>query len=156
MISNTNDFPQDVFREVEHIGIAVGSLDVADVTYRALLGVERYKIEEVHSEKVRTAFYQVGKTKIELLEPTSEDSPIARFLEKRGPGIHHIAFDVENIAQAIQRLQGAGFVLTGRAPQRGADNKLVAFVHPKSSGGTLIELCQEIPAVAPGVSSVNP
>lgn len=136
---------QDIFRKVEHIGIAVKDLDAADLVYAALLGTSRYKIEDVPSEGVRTAFYRVGDTKIELLEATSGDSPIAKFIEKRGPGVHHVAFDVEHLVQAMDRLRNAGFVLTSDKPRKGADHKLVCFVHPKSTGGTLIELCQEIP-----------
>ena len=133
-----------VVRKVEHIGIAVESIDGADMHYRALLGVERYKVEEVSGEGVRTAFYQVGETKIELLEALHESSAIAKFIAKRGPGIHHIAFDVADIRQSMQTLKAHGFVLTAESPVQGADNKLVCFVHPKSTGGTLIELCQDI------------
>jgi len=135
---------KSIFRKVEHIGIAVQNLEEADQLYQRMLGVRRYKIEEVTSEGVRTAFYLLGETKIELLEPTHADSPIAGFLSKRGPGMHHIAFDVEDILEAMQRLRDAGFVLTHENPMRGADHKLVCFIHPKSTGGTLIELCQEI------------
>lgn len=134
----------DLFQKVEHIGIAVQNLDEADLIYRAMLGVARYKTEDVISEGVRTAFYRVGETKIELLEPTRDDSPIARFLNKRGPGVHHIAFDVSDIRISMQRLIEKGFVLISEHPVRGADNKLVCFVHPKSTGGTLIEICQDI------------
>lgn len=135
----------DIFRKVEHIGIAVQDLEQADRLYATMLGVERYKIEEVPSEGVRTAFYRVGDTKIELLEPTNAESPIAKFLDKKGPGIHHLAFDVADILTSMHRLHAEGFILTRDKPARGADNKLVCFVHPKSAGGTLIELCQEIP-----------
>lgn len=134
----------DIFRKVEHIGIAVDDLEAAGKTYESLLGVACYKTEEVPSEGVRTAFYQVGETKIELLESTNEDGPIAKFIQKRGPGVHHIAFDVADIHAAMQRLSSAGFTLISDTPSRGADNKLVCFVHPRSTGGTLIELCQEI------------
>jgi methylmalonyl-CoA/ethylmalonyl-CoA epimerase len=133
----------DLFRKVEHIGIAVHNLDEADLIYHTMLGVPRYKTEEVISEGVRTAFYRVGETKIELLEPTRDDSPIARFLNTRGPGVHHIAFDVHDIRKSMQRLTEQGFVLTSDHPMPGADNKLVCFVHPKSAGGTLIEICQD-------------
>jgi methylmalonyl-CoA/ethylmalonyl-CoA epimerase len=133
----------DIFREVEHIGIAVPDLEAANKIYQAMLGVPMYKIEEVPSEGVRTAFYRVGRTKIELLEPTNSDGPVARFLEKKGPGIHHIAFDVEDIVRSMERLRGSGFILTRDEPVHGADNKLVCFVHPKSMDGTLIELCQD-------------
>jgi methylmalonyl-CoA/ethylmalonyl-CoA epimerase len=111
-----------------------------------MLGVREYKREEVPSEGVRTAFYLVGNTKIELLEATHDESPIAKFIDKRGGGVHHIAFEVDDILSAMNRLKLAGFVLTRDVPVPGADNKLVCFVHPKSTGGTLIELCQEIPA----------
>jgi len=142
--SITDILPEALFRKVEHIGIAVKDLDEADVQYSALLGVMRYKTEEVASEGVRTAFYKVGDTKIELLEATHQESPIARFIDKRGPGVHHIAFEVEDIGQAMELLRNAGFILTSHEPHPGADNKMVCFVHPKSTGGTLIELCQEI------------
>jgi methylmalonyl-CoA/ethylmalonyl-CoA epimerase len=132
-------------RKIEHIGIAVDNLDEANALYHAMLGVSHYKIEEVISEAVRTSFFQVGESKIELLEATSEDSPIAKFITKKGPGVHHIAFDVKDIQASMQRMRDAGFVLINEEPKRGADNKLVCFVHPKSSGGVLIELCQEIP-----------
>jgi len=135
---------QDVFRKVEHIGIAVRSLDEGDEQYRNMLGVASYKIEEVTREGVKTAFYKVGETKIELLEATHPQSPIARFIENRGPGIHHVAFDVSDIRKSMERLSRAGFILTSDTPMPGADNKLVCFVHPKSTGGTLIELCQDI------------
>jgi methylmalonyl-CoA/ethylmalonyl-CoA epimerase len=136
-------FP-DIFKKVEHIGIAVEDLSSAGKKYRLLLGVDEYKREEVPSEGVRTAFYKVGDTKIELLEATDDASPIARFIEKRGAGIHHIAFEVDDIHRSMQRLREAGFKLTRDVPVRGADHKLVCFIHPKSTGGTLIELCQEI------------
>jgi methylmalonyl-CoA/ethylmalonyl-CoA epimerase len=143
MSNSLADHP-DIFKKVEHIGIAVEDLDQSDVTYQQMMGVRRYKTETVESEGVRTAFYRVGETKIELLEPLREDSPIARFIERRGPGVHHLAFEVEDIQKAMQRLHKSGFVLTSERPTRGADNKLVCFIHPKSTGGTLIELCQEI------------
>ena len=129
---------------VEHIGIAVNTLDEGDQIYGKMLGVARYKIEDVPTERVRTAFYKVGDTKIELLEPTHPDSAISRFLTSRGPGMHHIAFEVQDIMIAMQRLKEAGFVFTRETPMAGADNKLVCFVHPKSAGGTLIELCQDM------------
>ena len=132
-------------RKIEHIGIAVDNLKEANALYRAVLGVDHYKIEEVSSEAVRTSFFKVGESKIELLEATSEDSPIAKYISKKGPGVHHIAFDVEDIHASMQRMREEGFVLINEEPKRGADNKLVCFVHPKSAGGVLIELCQEIP-----------
>ena len=131
-------------RKIEHIGIAVDNLKEANKLYRAVLGVDHYKIKEVSSEAVRTSFFKVGESKIELLEATSEDSPIAKFISKKGPGVHHIAFDVEDIHASMQHMREEGFLLINEEPKRGADNKLVCFVHPKSAGGVLIELCQEI------------
>jgi methylmalonyl-CoA/ethylmalonyl-CoA epimerase len=128
--------------KIEHIGIAVKSIRDAGETYAALLNAPIYKIEEVASEFVRTAFLKAGPNKIELLEPTSDDSVIARFLEKKGEGIHHIAFEVENIVEEMARLKAGGFVLLNNEPKRGADNKIVCFVHPKGTNGVLIELCQ--------------
>ena len=130
-------------RKIEHIGIAVKNMEEANATYRALLDVEPYKSEEVASEGVITSFFQVGDSKIELLAATNNDSPVAKFLEKRGEGIHHIAFDVEDIVAEIERLEEKGFVLINKVPKMGADNKLVAFLHPKSSNGVLVELCQD-------------
>lgn len=122
-------------RNIEHIGIAVKDLDKANEIYKAILGKEHYKTEEVASEGVNTSFFQVGESKIELLAATSEDSPIAKFIAKRGEGIHHIAFNVENIQAEISRLQQEGFQLINKSANKGADNKLVAFMHPKSSNG---------------------
>ncbi len=129
--------------KIEHIGIAVRDLDRSNELFEALFGEPHYKIEEVLSEGVRTSFFRSGPNKIELLEATSEESPIARFLEKKGEGIHHIAFAVDDIRMEMRRLEEKGFRLLNSEPKRGADNKLVAFVHPKSSNGVLIELCQE-------------
>ncbi|WP_300663790.1 methylmalonyl-CoA epimerase [Fluviicola sp.] len=129
--------------KIEHIGIAVKNLDDAILTYTKLLGTECYKTEAVESEGVKTAFFQVGESKIELLEASSENSPIAKFIEKKGEGIHHIAFDVTNIEESMKELSSRGFQLLNEQPKNGADNKLVAFIHPKSSNGVLIELCQE-------------
>jgi len=129
--------------KIEHIGIAVKNLEEANKTYQAILGVESYKTEKVESEGVDTSFFKIGESKIELLAATNPESPIAKFLEKKGEGIHHIAFNVENIQAEIVRLKGAGFVLLNDFPKSGADNKLVAFMHPKSSHGVLVELCQE-------------
>ncbi|MEX0997163.1 MAG: methylmalonyl-CoA epimerase [Flavobacteriaceae bacterium] len=128
---------------IEHIGIAVKNLEEANAVYAALLGKNHYKIEAVESEGVRTSFFKVGESKIELLEATNPDSPIAKFIEKRGEGIHHIAFCVDDIFAEIKRLKKEGFVVLNETPKKGADNKLVAFLHPKSSHGVLIELCQE-------------
>ncbi len=130
-------------RKIEHIGIAVKNIEEANDTYRALLDVEPYKSEKVESEGVITSFFQVGDSKIELLAATREDSPVAKFIEKRGEGIHHIAFDVEDIVTEIERLEEKGFILINKIPKMGADNKLVAFLHPKSSNGVLVELCQD-------------
>lgn len=129
--------------KIEHIGIAVSNLDDAIQTYEKLLGTPCYKQETVESEGVKTAFFQVGESKIELLEATREDSPIAKFIEKKGQGIHHIAFDVTDIHSSMTRLQSEGFQLLNEIPKNGADNKLVAFLHPKSANGVLVELCQE-------------
>ncbi|MBU0940779.1 MAG: methylmalonyl-CoA epimerase [Flavobacteriaceae bacterium] len=131
-------------RKIEHIGIAVKDLEVSNMLFAKLLGVQSYKQEEVLSEGVMTSFFENGPNKIELLAATSPDSPIAKFLEKKGEGIHHIAFDVEDIESEILRLKDEGFVVLNEVPKKGADNKLVAFLHPKSTNGVLIELCQEI------------
>lgn len=129
--------------KIEHIGIAVKDLKAAGKIYETLLNTECYKTEKVKSEGVETAFYQVGESKIELLAATREDSPIAKFLEKKGEGIHHIAFGVEDIEAEMARLKEEGYVLLNEKPKKGADNKLVAFLHPKSANGVLVELCQE-------------
>ncbi|MCO6161567.1 methylmalonyl-CoA epimerase [Flavobacterium sp. NRK F7] len=131
-------------RKIEHIGIAVKDLQVSNKIYEKLLGVASYKEEEVVTEGVKTSFFQVGPNKIELLEATNETSPIAKFIEKRGEGIHHIAFEVDDILEEMKRLQQEGFVLLNEKPKKGADNKWVAFLHPKETNGVLIELCQEI------------
>ena len=130
--------------KIEHIGIAVKNLEESNNLFEKLFGKPPYKSEEVLSEGVRTSFFQTGTNKIELLEATNPDSPIAKFLEKKGEGIHHIAFDVSNILSEIERLKLEGFVLINEIPRKGADNKLVAFLHPKNTNGVLIELCQEI------------
>lgn len=130
--------------KIEHIGIAVKSMDDANILFEKLLGVPSYKSEEVESEGVLTSFFQTGESKIELLMATKEDSPIAKFLEKKGEGIHHIAFDVDDIQAEISRLKEEGFVLINETPKKGADNKLVVFLHPKGTNGVLVELCQEI------------
>lgn len=131
--------------KIEHIGIAVRNLDEAMVKHEALLGTPCYKREKVESEGVETAFFQVGPNKIELLGATSEDSPIAKFIEKRGEGIHHIAYAVQDIKAEMKRLEADGFKLLNAEPKAGADNKLICFVHPRSAGGVLMELCQEKP-----------
>lgn len=130
--------------KIEHIGIAVKNMDDANILFEKLLGVPSYKSEEVESEGVLTSFFQTGESKIELLMATKEESPIARFIEKKGEGIHHIAFDVDDIQTEISRLKAEGFVLINETPKKGADNKLVVFLHPKGTNGVLVELCQEI------------
>lgn len=137
-------------KKIEHIGIAVKDLDAANATYEALLNSEAYKTETVESEGVSTSFFKTGESKIELLAATNRESPIAKFLEKRGEGIHHIAFAVDDIAAEISRLEKEGFTLINKNPKPGADNKLVAFLHPKSSNGVLVELCQEIEVPSEG------
>ena len=130
-------------KKIEHIGIAVKNLNNANFLFRKLFGVDNYKEEVVESEGVSTSFYMIGETKVELLEATSESSPINKFINKRGEGIHHIAFEVENIESEIQRLKSEGFKLINDFPKDGADNKRIAFIHPKDTSGVLIELCQE-------------
>lgn len=129
---------------IEHIGIAVKDFSQANALYFKLLGVEPYKAEYVESEAVNTSFFKVGGSKIELLEGTTPDSAISKFIDKRGEGIHHIAFEVEDIITEMARLKQEGFTLLNETPKKGADNKLVCFVHPKSANGVLIELTQEI------------
>lgn len=131
-------------KKIEHIGIAVKDLKAANITYEKLLGYEPYKQEVVDTEGVATSFFMSGESKIELLAATNPDSPIARFIEKRGEGIHHIAFAVEDIYAEVARLKAEGFQIINEEPRKGADNKLVVFVHPKSVNGVLVELCQEI------------
>ncbi|WP_353078643.1 methylmalonyl-CoA epimerase [Flavobacterium sp.] len=131
-------------RKIEHIGIAVHNLENSNELFSKLFGQAAYKTEEVASEGVKTSFFMCGPNKIELLEATNENSPIAKFLEKKGEGIHHIAFDVEDIYAEIERLKLEGFTVLNETPKKGADNKLVAFLHPKTTNGVLIELCQEI------------
>lgn len=132
-------------RKIEHIGIAVKDLEVSNLLFEKLFGTPAYKQEDVASEGVKTSFFQNGPNKIELLEATNPESPIAKFIEKKGEGIHHIAFDVEDIVAEISRLKSEGFLILNEIPKKGADNKLVAFLHPKGTNGVLIELCQEIP-----------
>ncbi|SKA08902.1 methylmalonyl-CoA epimerase [Chitinophaga eiseniae] len=130
--------------KVEHIGIAVTSLDVSVPLFEKLLNTPCYKKEEVVSEQVLTAFFRQGETKIELLEATGPDSAIAKFLAKKGEGMHHIAFEVADIYAEMGRLQQEGFVLLQETPKKGADNKLICFLHPKNTNGVLIEICQDI------------
>ncbi|RCR68206.1 methylmalonyl-CoA epimerase [Larkinella punicea] len=129
---------------VEHIGIAVNSLAASNALFTKLLGEKPYKAEAVESEGVTTSFFKINQTKIELLEATHPDSPIAKFLEKKGEGIHHIAFEVSDIYAEIDRLKTEGFTPLNETPKRGADNKLVCFLHPKETNGVLVELCQEV------------
>jgi methylmalonyl-CoA/ethylmalonyl-CoA epimerase len=131
-------------KKIEHIGIAVKDLEVSNLIFEKLLGVPSYKSEAVESEGVLTSFFSVGANKIELLAATNPESPIAKFIAKKGEGIHHIAFDVEDIVSEIARLKNEGFIVLNETPKKGADNKLVAFLHPKATNGVLIELCQEI------------
>lgn len=130
-------------KKIEHLGIAVSNLQESISVFEKLLNTSCYKTEEVSSEGVRTAFFQVGDSKIELLEATNSDSPIAKFLAKQGGGIHHIAFEVEDIESEIARLKALDFILIHENPKDGADNKRIAFLHPKSTNGVLVELCQE-------------
>ena len=130
--------------KIEHIGISVKNLKESNSIYSKIFNQTPYKIEEVASEYVNTSFFKVGESKIELLEATNPESAIAKFIEKKGEGIHHIAFDVEDIYAEMARLKAEGFVILNENPKKGADNKLVCFVHPKSTNGVLIELCQEI------------
>lgn len=130
-------------QKVEHIGIAVKSLEISIPLFAKLLNTECYKTEMVETEQVKTAFFRQGESKIELLESIDADGVIARFIEKKGEGMHHIAFDVEDIVAEMKRLKAEGFVLLNEQPKNGADNKLVCFLHPKPTNGVLIELCQE-------------
>jgi methylmalonyl-CoA/ethylmalonyl-CoA epimerase len=130
-------------RKIEHIGIAVKDLEQANSVYAALLGKPHYKVETVESEGVDTSFFKCGDSKIELLAATNPESPIAKFIEKRGEGIHHIAFAVDDIKAEIERLKAEGFRVLNETPKKGADNKIIAFLHPKSSNGVLVELCQD-------------
>ncbi|KQS94372.1 methylmalonyl-CoA epimerase [Chryseobacterium sp. Leaf394] len=131
--------------KLEHIGIAVKSLGFSDELFTKLLGEKSYKKESVEREGVVTSFYKAGESKIELLEASKEDSPISKFIDKKGEGIHHLAFGVENITYQIERLKKEGFQFISEEPKEGADNKLVVFLHPKSTNGVLVELCQEKP-----------
>lgn len=131
-------------RKIEHIGIAVKDLEVSNALFTALLGSPPYKQETVESESVSTSFFRNGPNKIELVAATSSDSAIQKYLDKKGEGVHHIAFDVADIKAEMARLESEGFTLLNKEPKRGADNKWICFVHPKSANGVLIELCQEI------------
>jgi methylmalonyl-CoA/ethylmalonyl-CoA epimerase len=131
---------------IEHIGIAVKDLKKSNEVFEKLFGAAAYKSETVESEGVTTSFFKVGPNKIELLEATKPESPIARFIERKGEGVHHIAFGVTDIEAEVKRLKAEGFIVLNETPKKGADNKLVVFLHPKSTNGVLIELCQEIPS----------
>jgi len=131
-------------KKIEHIGIAVKDLEKSNVLFASLFGKSHYKTEEVASENVITSFFENGPNKIELLQATNAGSPIAKFIDKKGEGIHHIAFAVDDILSEIKRLKNEGFIVLNEIPKKGADNKLVAFLHPKTTNGVLIELCQEI------------
>jgi len=135
--------------KIEHLGIAVKNLEASNVLFEKLLGVAPYKTEEVEAEGVKTSFFNTGNSKIELLEATKEDSAIAKFIEKKGEGIHHVAFDVTDIHSEVKRLKSEGFTILNETPRKGADNKWVVFLHPKSTNGVLIELCQEMEKVKP-------
>lgn len=130
--------------KIEHIGIAVKDLEKSNIIFTKLFGEKPYKMEEVASEGVKTSFFKTGTNKIELLEATNPDSPIAKFIAKKGEGVHHIAFAVTDIKAEVVRLKKEGFIVLNEEPKKGADNKLVVFLHPKSTNGVLIELCQEI------------
>ena len=130
--------------KIEHLGIAVKSIENANKLFTLLLGSSPYKNEMVESEKVNTSFFKMGESKIELLEASDPQSPVAKFIEKRGEGIHHVAFEVADIRASMKQLKDAGFMLLNEEPKQGADNKLVCFLHPKSTNGVLVELCQEI------------
>lgn len=129
--------------KIEHIGIAVRNLEESNRLFSKLLGKQPYKVEEVASEGVRTSFFEVGGVKIELLEATHEESPIAKFIAKKGEGIHHLAFAVDDVAKSMTAQEVNGFSLINKEPKDGADNKKIAFLHPKSTNGVLVELCQD-------------
>ncbi len=131
-------------KKIEHLGIAVKDLEKSKLLFSKLLGNQSYKTEEVESEGVKTEFFMIGESKIELLEATKDDSAIAKYLEKKSEGIHHIAFAVDNIEEEMKRLKAEGFEILNETPKKGADNKLVVFLHPKSTNGVLVELCQDI------------
>ncbi len=131
-------------KKIEHIGIAVNNLSKSNELFKKLLGSQSYKHETVESEGVTTSFFQIGEAKIELLEATNPESPIARYIEKRREGIHHLAFAVDDIESEMKRLESEGFELLNDTPKKGADNKLVCFLHPKTTNGVLVEICQDI------------
>ena len=131
-----------MMRKIEHIGIAVADLEKSNELFTRLLGKAHYKTESVEGEGVETSFFQVGETKVELLQASRPDSPIPKYLEKKSEGVHHIAFDVEDIHAEVKRLKAAGFEILNETPKQGADNKIVVFLHPRSTNGVLVELCQ--------------
>jgi len=131
-------------KKIEHIGIAVKDIEASNTLFTLLFGEEHYKIEDVESEGVRTSFFKCGPNKIELLQATNDSSPIAKFIENKGEGVHHIAFAVDDIESEIERLKSKGFQMIHNTPKKGADNKIIAFLHPKSTNGVLVELCQDI------------
>ena len=130
-------------RKIEHIGIAVADLEKSNELFARLLGNSHFKTELVEGEGVETSFFQIGDTKVELLQATRPDSPIAKFIDRKSEGVHHIAFDVEDIMAEVVRLKAEGFEILNETPKLGADNKLVVFLHPRSTNGVLVELCQE-------------
>ena len=132
-----------MIQKIEHIGIAVKDLNHSNELFKKLFGKDHYKVEAVESEGVSTSFFMLGETKIELLQATNSDSAISKFIEKKGEGIHHIAYAVDNIVTEMERLQAEGFEILNKEPKHGADNKLICFLHPKSTNGILVELCQE-------------
>ena len=132
-----------MIKKIEHIGIAVKDLKSGNELFKKLFGQEHYKVEAVESEGVSTSFFMLGETKIELLQATTENSSIAKFIEKKGEGIHHIAYAVDNIEEEMNRLAGEGFELINKVPKNGADNKRICFLHPKTTNGVLVELCEE-------------
>ena len=133
-----------MIKKIEHVGIAVKDLEKSNKLFKKLLGQTSYKTETVESENVTTSFFKIGEQKIELLKSTSENSSISRFLERRGEGMHHLALHVEDIPKEVQRLENVGFSFVSKTPVKGADNKMIVFLHPKTTNGVLIELCQEI------------
>lgn len=132
-----------MLKKIEHIGIAVKSLESSNELFKKLFGKDHYKIEKVESEGVSTSFFMLGETKIELVAATTTESPIAKFIDKKGEGIHHIAYSVDDIAAEMERLKKEGFEFINQQPKDGADNKIICFLHPKSTNGILVELCQE-------------
>ena len=133
-----------MIKKIEHIGIAVKDLKKSELLFEKLLGGKPYKIEEVKSEGVVTSFFKVADQKVELLSATSTDSPVSKFIEKRKEGVHHLAFHVDSIEKEVERLESLGFEFISTIPKKGADNKMIVFLHPKTTNGVLVELCEEI------------